>query len=97
MAKEKTEAELILLRDLIAERISYAMGISVLYKMMRKSEAERKPLLSKIASLRRGIRYIDKVAIPESLKKLSVSVHPAFSLSEWVQKALEERKRKAKR
>jgi flagellar biosynthesis/type III secretory pathway protein FliH len=54
----------------------------------------RKPHMAKISPLRKAIKYIDNVAIPDSLKELGVTVQPAFSLSEWVKKAVESKKRK---
>jgi len=142
---EQIQQELTLLRgfrDLVAERVAYAMGVQAINEEMReKTEAERtnannarkflrenietfiknadiegykkaleeidkaskklkearKPFVEKITPLRRGIRYIDNIAVPESLKELGVTVQPAFSLSEWIQKTLEERKRKARK
>jgi len=69
----------------------------------RKAIEEKKPVLKKqkepflkvIRPLNRAVRYMDNVAIPDSLKELGHSVKPRFSLSEWVKKAIEsQRKRK---
>jgi regulator of sigma D len=54
----------------------------------------RKPHMAKISPLRKGIKYIDNVAVPDSLKELGVTVQPAFSLSDWIKKAVETKKRR---
>lgn len=64
-------------------------------KTARKTLNEaRKPHMVKINPLRRAVRYIDNVAIPDSLKELGVTVQPVFSLSDWVKKAIEASKKR---
>ena len=48
----------------------------------------RKPHMAKISPLRKIVRYIDVVAVPDSLKELGHPVQPIFSLSDWATKAL---------
>ena len=54
----------------------------------------RKPHVAKILPLRKGIKYIDNVAVPDSLEQLGVKVQPAFSLSEWIKKTIESQKKR---
>jgi len=51
------------------------------------SEA-RKPHMEKITPLKKAVRYIDVVAVPDSLKELGATVTPRFSLSEWAKGAI---------
>lgn len=48
----------------------------------------REPHMKKISPLRKATRYIDTVAIPDSLKELGKPVTPRFSLSDWATKAI---------
>ena len=75
----------------------YKKAIAQIESAGKKLKEARKPFVEKITPLRRGIKYIDNIAVPESLKELGVTVQPAFSLSEWVKKVLEERKKKARK
>lgn len=52
----------------------------------------REPHMVKITPLKRAIRYIDVVAVPDSLKQLGVDVAERFSLSKWVSKAIVKKK-----
>lgn len=54
----------------------------------------RKPFLEKVTPLGKAIRYLDGVVIPDSLKELGKPVAPIFSLSKWVNDALEATKKK---
>ena len=54
----------------------------------------RKPFLEKVKPLAKAVRYLDSVAIPDSLKELGKPISPMFSLSEWVNKALKSTKKK---
>ena len=64
-------------------------------KEARKTLSEaRKPHMQKINPLRKAVKYIDNVAVPDSLKELGVTVQPAFSLSEWIKKAVESTKKR---
>lgn len=56
-------------------------------------KAARKPFNAKIKPLGDAIKYIENVAIPDSLKELGHTVVPRFSLSDWAQKAVEQSKR----
>jgi len=68
----------------------------------RKAIEEKKPVLKKkkepylkaIRPLNKAVRYMDNVAIPDSLKELGHPVKPRFSLSEWVKKAIESQKKR---
>ena len=71
----------------------YKNALSQIDKASKELKEARKPFVEKITPLRRGIKYIDNIAVPESLKELGVTVQPAFSLSEWIKKTLEERKK----
>jgi len=53
-----------------------------------KNKEARKPHMQKISPLRKASRYIDTVAIPDSLKELGKPVTPRFSLSDWATKAI---------
>ena len=48
----------------------------------------REPHMKKISPLKKATRYIDTVAIPDSLKELGSPATPRFSLSEWAKKAI---------
>jgi CheY-like chemotaxis protein len=54
----------------------------------------RKPFKETISNLSKGVRYIDSVAAPDSLKELGKPIVPMFSLADWVKKALESQKKK---
>jgi len=61
----------------------------------RKANAKaREPHMAKINPLRKAVKYIDVVAVPDSLKEMGKPVTPRFSLSEWVAKAIEQKKQK---
>ncbi len=75
----------------------YKKALEQIQKTSEALREARKPHLAKITPLRRGIKYIDNVAVPNSLKEFGKNVQPAFSLSEWIKKALEEAKKKARR
>ena len=49
----------------------------------------REPHMAKISPLKKIVRYIDVVAVPDSLKELGTPVSPKFSLSDWAKQALE--------
>jgi len=55
----------------------------------------RKPHMKKINPLRKAVRYMDTVAIPDGLKELGVKTTELarFSLSKWVAQALETKKK----
>ncbi len=53
-----------------------------------KNKTARAPHMKKITPLRKAVRYLDVVAIPDSLKELGKPVQPLFSLSAWVKKAI---------
>ena len=109
-AREKTEAERTnannarkFLRENLetfiknADIEGYKKALEEIEKASKKLKEARKPYNDKLRPLRRAIKYIDNIAVPEALKELGVTVQPAFSLSEWIQKVLEERKRKRKK
>ena len=53
----------------------------------------REPHMAKITPLRRAVRYIDVVAVPDALKQLGSPALPRFSLSDWVSKAIVKKKK----
>jgi len=59
-----------------------------LEKARDKNKEARKPHMQKISPLRKATRYIDTVAIPDSLKELGSPATPRFSLSDWAKKAI---------
>jgi len=59
-----------------------------LEKAREKNKEARKPHMQKISPLRKATRYIDTVAIPDSLKELRSPATPRFSLSDWAKKAI---------
>ena len=61
------------------------------------ADTVRKPFLEKIKPLSQAQKYCDSVAIPDSLKELGHPVQPRFSLSDWMNKALEQSKQKKKK
>jgi gas vesicle protein len=62
----------------------------------RKVLKEKKePFMKKISPLAKATRYMDSVAIPDSLKELGKPIQPRFSLSKWITDALEASKKKA--
>lgn len=60
----------------------------VLEQAREKNKEARKPHMQKISPLRKAVRYIDTVAVPDSLKELGTPVQPRFSLSDWAKKAI---------
>lgn len=80
-----------------ADMEGYKNALSQIEKASKALREARKPFLEKITPLRRGINYIDKVAVPQSLETLGVKVQPRFSLSDYIAKAIEERKKKARK
>ena len=54
----------------------------------------RKPFNEKNKPLVQAIKYLDNVAIPDSLKEIGHPIQPRFSLSEWIGKAVEASKKK---
>jgi len=52
----------------------------------------REPHMKKISPLRKAVRYIDTVAVPDSLKELGKEVAPIFSLNDWINKAIASKK-----
>ena len=52
-----------------------------------------KPFRTEIAPLTKAVKFIDNVAIPESLKLMKVTVQPRFSLSDFMQAELEKQKK----
>ena len=52
-----------------------------------------KPYRTEISPLTRAVKFIDTVAIPESLKLMGVKVQPRFSLSDFMQAELEKQKK----
>jgi hypothetical protein len=72
----------------------YKKALDEVHKTGEALKEARKPHVAKISPLRKGIKYIDNVAVPDSLKELGVTVQPAFSLSDWIKKAVETKKRR---
>lgn len=57
-------------------------------KVKKANQKAREPHMKKISPLRKAVRYIDTVAVPDSLKELGKPVSPRFSLSDWAKKAI---------
>jgi hypothetical protein len=57
---------------------------------------KKAPFMKEINPLARAVRYIDNVAIPDSLKEIGYPVQPRFSLSDWVKKGIESQKKRKK-
>jgi len=72
----------------------YKKAVEEIEKTGKALKEARKPHMAKITPLRRAIKYIDNVAVPQSLEQLGVKVQPAFSLSEWIKKAVESQKKR---
>jgi len=53
-----------------------------------------KPFAEKISPLRKAVRYLDSVAIPDAMKELGKPIAPRFSLSEYIDSALKAQKKK---
>jgi len=53
-----------------------------------------KPFAEKMAPLRKAVRYLDNVAIPDAMKELGTPIAPRFSLSEYIANALKTQKKK---
>jgi len=54
----------------------------------------RAPFQKKMTPLAKAVRYMDNVAIPDSLKELGHPIQPRFSLSDWVQTAIAQKPKK---
>ena len=54
----------------------------------------RKPFNEKNKPLTDGVKYIENIALPDSLKELGKTVAPRFSLSDWAKKAVDASKKK---
>ena len=72
-------------------------GRKDLDEKLKPLNEKRKPYLEKMKPLQAAVRYLDVVAIPDSLKELGHPVTPRFTLSEWVCTALAQQKRKKKK
>jgi len=73
---------------------------SALAKIKEAREALNKvakPYREKISPLAKAQRYLDNVAIPDALKELGTPVQPRFSLSSWIEKAIETAKKTKKK
>ena len=71
----------------------YKKAVEEIEKTSKALKEARKPHMAKITPLRRAIKYIDNVAVPQSLEQLGVKVQPTFSLSDWIKKAIEKKRR----
>lgn len=58
-------------------------------KVVAKASA---PFREKMKPLGKATKYLDTVAIPDALAQIGAPIQPRFSLSDWVQKAIEEEK-----
>lgn len=54
-----------------------------------KVSTKSKPFREKINPLNKAVKYLDNIAIPDALKELGTPVQPRFTLSDYVQKAME--------
>jgi len=55
---------------------------------------KKAPFMKEINPLAKAVRYLDNVAIPDSLKEIGYPVQPRFSLSDWVKKGIESQKKR---
>ena len=77
---------------------AYTEQVSVLKTAREtlKNAREATGLPAKIKDLNSGITYMDKIAIPDSLKELGSPVTPRFTLSDYVKSAVDALKKKKK-
>jgi hypothetical protein len=94
--KEISEAWDKLLETPTAEIVeTIKAGMTELKDLRKTASDATKPFRDKIAPLAKAMKWMDNVAIPDSLKELGKEVAPRFSLSEVVTKALEAAKKRA--
>jgi len=83
----------------------YEKALKAVTDARKALSTKDKPTRDKIAPLRRAMKYIDVVAVPEAIKELAnvtsdpevkkkLVVAPSFKLSEWIGKAIEANKKK---
>ena len=97
--RKKTSAISKTIRDSIPEWIKDANVEE--YEKQKKAYADAsemvtkksKPFRTQIAPLTKAVKFMDNVAIPESLKLLGVTIQPTFSLSDFMQAELEKQKK----
>lgn len=53
----------------------------------------RKPFQEAISKLAKGLKYLDNVAIPDSLKEMGHPIAPRFNLSKWLAEAAKPKKK----
>lgn len=95
LGKALTEANEKLLKEPNKQTAKAVIDAQSKVETARKANAKaREPHMKKINPLRKAVKYIDVVAVPDSLKEMGKPVTPRFSLSEWVAKAIEQKKQK---
>jgi hypothetical protein len=77
-------------------RDAYKAAIKDLGKARKELSTARTAtgLPDKIKELSSGIAYMDKIAIPDSLKELGTPIAPRFTLSEYVKSSVDAMKKK---
>jgi len=76
---------------------TYETKLSALKTAREALSTASKPFREKISPLAKAQKYIDNVAIPDSLKELGKPVQPRFVLSEWINDALVAQKKEKKK
>jgi len=84
------------LKEIIANKDveGYEKGLASVESARKALNKVAKPFREKMSPLAKAVRYIDSVAIPDGLKELGTPVQPRFSLSKWIDDALESAKKK---
>jgi len=77
--------------DLKTQIINGRKAVAEAKKTLKTARA---PFMKKMAPLAKAVRYMDNVAIPDSLKELGHPIQPRFSLSDWVQTAIAQKPKK---
>jgi hypothetical protein len=73
---------------------TYESKLKELSEVKKSIDDMAKPYREEIKPLAKAVRYLDNVAIPDSLKELGHPVQPRFSLSDWVKKQIESQKKR---
>jgi len=75
--------------DIVNERYGYVLAIKRLREKMEYSKGQPKQeTREQIRQLRKATRWLDEIAIPDSLRTLERTVEPQFEVSEWLAKAV---------
>lgn len=83
---------------------AYEKSLATVKDARKVLNDKQKPIRDKVAPLRKGMKYIDVVAVPDSIKEMAsvvsdeevkkhLVIAPTFKLSEWLQKAVETKRK----